>query len=517
MEDQHWLSSLGVIAHWTIVLLLGLRVINKRQSPEFSLAWIAVVAAFPYVGAVAYLVVAEPWLSERRTRRIASLTDSAREKLRERLQTSPRNPEQTYHEAVMGLRRLAASTNAMPLVFNNHVELLDDFDAIFPRLMEDVRSARRSIDLLFFIFQPKGRVLEFVDELIAAAGRGVRVRVVVDGVGGRQLLKSPHAARLRDAGVDLRASLPVRFLRIYAARVDIRNHRKLVVIDEAVAYTGSFNIIDPAQFKRGEGVGRWVDIMARITGPSIPAFKAAFEIDRALETNEDPFAAVERDIEEAAAAQRAELEEASVADGTTSQPLASGQRRLFPTIDTGDAPIQIVPSGPGQNPGTLHKLLLHAVHGAEEELVISSPYFMPDPAMMLALEAARERGVRLVVVSPRRIDGPLVALATRGFLRDLHEQGVEVLLYTGGLLHAKTVVVDRSFCMLGTANFDRRSFWINFELNIFAYDAATSRRLRDIQQRYMDGSIPFDECSIANRGKAFVTLENAAQLASPLL
>jgi len=481
MDVTQWLPLLAPAAHWSIVVALGLRIVWQRRPPEVSLAWLVVLASIPFGGAFLYLLVGEMWLGARRARLLGRLTGPIRERIaalpqKERVAWTPEDP------TARSLSRLAASTGLMPTLSGNDVELLDAADEIFDRLIEDLENAEHSAELLFYIWEPKGRVNDVHDALARAAERGVRVRIIVDGAGGRPLLKSDAIHRLREAGVEIAVSLPVRWLRVRLSRIDLRNHRKLVVIDDSIAYVGSMNMADPKHFRARAGVGEWVDVMARLRGPTVALLATLFDSEWILESDHD----------------------APAPWNTLPDPV-------------GRTPLQVVPSGPGQTPQTLHQMLLAAVHGAQETLTITTPYFIPDEAMMAALIAAATRGVETTIVVPERIDSLLVGLASNAYFESLLPAGASVLRYSEGLLHSKTVTIDRRIALVGTANMDRRSFWINFELSVFAYDPGVTERLLEIQRGYIERSEPITQSEWERRGRARRLVENTAQLFAPLL
>ncbi len=298
-----------------------------------------------------------------------------------------------------------------------------------------------------------------------AAARGVSCRILVDAVGSRDFLEGPDRKRLEHAGVRVMGALPVGVFRMFVARADLRQHRKTVVIDGRTGYTGSQNMVDPRDFKATAGVGQWVDAMVRVRGPVVDAMEIMFLMDWEMDCGEDC----------------STLLEAIAAD---------------PAPPVGHATVQVIPSGPGATAGAFAKVLVAAIFAAEREVVLTTPYFVPDQLLKSSLEAAARRGVRVRLTVPKRTDSHLVNGACRALMSDLRQAGVEVHLFDDGLLHTKAVTIDREFSFFGTANLDMRSFWLNFELMLAIYHDGATMRVLAMQEAYekravkLGGDIP---------------------------
>jgi cardiolipin synthase len=186
-------------------------------------------------------------------------------------------------------------------------------------------------------------------------------------------------------------------------------------------------------------------------------------------------------------------------------------------VNAGMSPIQIISSGPGDNPDDLRRVLLQSMYSARDELVISTPYFVPDDTMLTALITARKRGVKTMLIVPEKVDSVMVRHASRSYYDDLLSAGVDVRLFRNGLLHSKTAVIDRRLVLLGSANMDRRSLWINFELSLFVHDEDIAEQMRYIQQRYLANARCLTEGGWDERGRVARLVDNAAQLLAPIL
>ncbi len=482
LSHAPWAAIGSLTFHIVVAMLISLRVISKRRSTEVALSWIILVVTFPVAGAVFYVLVGEPWLSRRRSARRAHLSEQIRAPIAQ-LEQRFGCEGMFEHPASRAVAALGHTSGLSPVLCGNTIDILEDSDRFFDRIIEDIDHATASIDMLFYIWSVGGRADLVADALMRASARGVKCRLLLDGAGSKEMLRGKGRSILTNAGIEVRTALPVGVIRGSFNRIDIRNHRKLVVIDDRVAYTGSQNLADPLVFKRELNVGPWVDLMTRIEGPSAAQLSAVFELDWAME----------------------DAHPVNVED-------------WFPDpVRVGDAPAQVVPSGPGQRPSTMYRMLTAAVHGAQHRLTMTTPYFVPDDAFVSALMSAAMRGVETTVVVPEKIDGPLVRFASRAYYDDLIESGVRVLAYEGGLLHAKTIAVDEDLAIIGTVNLDRRSFWLNYELSLVIHSPEGVRDLAGVHARYIERSTPISESPWMRRrwGRRFV--ENTARLFSPIL
>jgi cardiolipin synthase len=296
---------------------------------------------------------------------------------------------------------------------------------------------------------------------------------------------------MRKLGIEITEALPVGLLRMLFERIDIRNHRKIAVIDHSIAYTGSMNMVDPAFFKASAGVGQWVDVMSRVRGPIARVLGLHLGMDWAVE---DRISKVDHASEIIKAIEQQGKIEAA-----------------------GNLAAQVVPSGPDQDEQIIHEMLITLIYNAKTRLVLTTPYFVPSESMLQAMVSAAHRGVRVSLVVPEKIDSVLVRHASRSYFQDLLEAGVELYAYKGGLLHAKTVTADHNVAMLGSVNMDLRSFSINFELSLFVYDSGFMGTLRELQASYIENSNRIEIDEWAKRSLPSRLIENTMQLMAPIL
>jgi len=478
-------TSLALAVHWAIVIALSLRVVMRRLPVGVSLAWLAVIFSIPLAGAVIYLLIGENRLSREYVQRAAAIHGVYRDWQMDLKQRASNSRGMADPKTASLQRHVETLVGFTPLE-GNRLTLMDDYRTVFESMISDLEHARRTCHMEFYIWEAGGMADRVAESVIQAAERGVTCRVLVDAIGSKAFLKSPLAQQLRDAGVHLAASLPVGPIRILTTRADLRNHRKILVIDGHIAYTGSQNLVDPRFFKQDEGVGQWIDAMVRMEGPCVEALAGIFIEGWELDTGEGL--------------------KALQAAGDVS-----------PVAPTGRSSVQVVPSGPGNAPDTIRQLLLGTIYAAQEELVITTPYFIPDDTVHTALISAAHRGLRVSLVVPEKVDSRLSHYACRSLYEDLLSAGVRIAMFREGLLHTKSITVDRAFCIFGSVNLDMRSLWLDFEISLFIYDPEFTERVRALQAGYMEKALLLDLNQWRKRKATQRFLENAAHLVGPLL
>jgi cardiolipin synthase len=343
------------------------------------------------------------------------------------------------------------------VVGGNRISLLAEDDSAFDPVIAAIDAAGDHVHLLFYIWLADASGGRVAAAAIRAAERGVTVRVIVDAIGSRSFMRSPWWARMVEAGVECRAALPVGIpmMRALVHRLDLRNHRKIVLVDGAVAFTGSRNCADLA-FRPKLRFSPWIDILVQAQGPVVRQMQTAFIVDWVDAGGEYLPRLLEVPGDEA----------------------------------RGSVAAQVIPTGPDRHGGSMSECLSTLVHAARERIMICTPYYIPDEALDSAIRAAARRGVEVHMILPERNDSVLVAATNQGFWRALLEAGVQLHLFRPGLLHAKIVTVDGLMGIIGSANLDRRSFELNYELNMFLCDADTIAALDMRQRSYLDRSRP---------------------------
>lgn len=480
-------TTLITIAHELAVIAVMLRVIMKRPATGVALAWLLIVAFIPGLGLLLYLLIGERRIGQLRAKRMASLTMSFREigdaAIRNRLTSVD---WQGQPAAAQGLDRLGRSVVGSPTVCGSQFEMMSDTQQVLQAITRDVDAAKTSVWIEFYIWNAGGTADEVLQALIRAAQRGVKCHVLIDAMGARAWWKGKQPKQLRDAGVKLKQALPVGLFRTLVGRTDLRLHRKIVVVDGELAWTGSMNLVDPRFFKQDSGVGQWVDAMVRIRGAAVAPLTATLIGDWMLETGESVHELIE----------------------------SSGVLQLEPD---GPVDIQVIPSGPGEAADGLLQMLLGLINAAREELILTTPYFVPDDSLLRAVRGAASRGVVVSLIMPEKVDSIMTRYASRSYYDDLLDVGVQIYLYRGGLLHTKSIMVDGQLSMFGTVNLDMRSLWLNYEVALFVYNAQFANELRNLQQTYISNSDLLDKATWERRSFPNRLLENSLRLVGPLL
>ena len=440
-------SLLYLISEWVIRFVM-LIYVPQRRSAAASRTWLLFIFLLPWPGLALYWLFGRIYLPVRRVQmqeRASRFIREAQAQIGARVTVEPELPA-----ALQSIPALATRLGDFATLAGNHVELLPDYAATIERIIADIEAAHQHVHLLFYIFLADQTGLRVAEALERAATRGVSCRVLMDAVGSSQGLQR-LAPKLRSSGVEVREMLPVGLFRRNAARFDLRNHRKIVVIDGRVGYTGSQNIVNP-EFVKGYPNE---ELMVRVTGPVVAQLQAMFLADHYFET------------------------------GSVFDPEA-----LYPKLEyAGNSPAQLVPSGPGYGRENGRELIIAMLYGAQERIVITTPYFVPDEPFLHAVCAARlRRGIEVHLVLSKHANQLITQFAQRSYYDDLLAAGIVIHLYRPHFLHAKHLTIDDHIALIGSTNMDIRSFALNAEINLMVYDPAIVRQLRAMQERYFANS-----------------------------
>ena len=537
------LWQLGVIAHFLITLWLVVRVIQQQRRQSVAIAWIAVLFALPVVGIIGYMLFGEINIGHQYRKR--SL-------MAQKLLRDFANAQQIdFNEISKNLDTEARQLSNIALlktglgVYDNHtLTLMTDADAIFASLLADIRAANTMILLEFYIVSPQGRVIELLEALMAASQRGVSVHLLADSVGSHAFFRSSWVNKLKDADVFVHESLPVGLFKTIVKRIDIRNHRKLAIFDNCYGYTGSFNLIDPDFFKQNEHVGKWIDVMIRVeshdTVNSVKAMSLVTTTDISAETNAN-FSSLEKIVNrftksfynQSLYIGTSKLHHHKLQHVTNARevgqnantrvpkppllnilPLQSNLQ-AYPSVS--QVSLQLIPSAPELTGHVIYETLVCAIFAAKKQVVITTPYFVPDDALLLAMTTAAKRGVKVILNVPKKVDSLLVRFASQAYFEPLLSAGVQIYLFNAGLLHAKILCVDDDYCLFGTVNMDMRSFYLNMEVSMAIYNRTMTQQMLTCQHEYLQQSEPLQRDGWQQRSFGAKFLDNAIRLFSPLL
>ncbi len=492
MGDLMLPSSLAFVLHLMITVGLALRLLHRKLAVNTTLAWILILFAVPYVGIGLYFLFGDYLLGRKRMRvgeRIRGYYQhrygiEANEAAREELWAPP-------HFIALG--RAMAEHTGFPITTGNSLDILDDAGGMLEQIVSDIDAAVDTCFLEFYIVEPKGRVELVLEALERASVRGVDCRLLADHFGSKALFRSPWVKRLKAHGVKVIPSLPVTLLKSFSQRTDLRNHRKLIGIDQTVGYVGSFNLVDPKHFKKHAKVGEWVDLMVRLEGDIVDSIGCVFNSDYLFDT-------VGVDVD--------------FADPEDLQGLPNEAK---PCRNDGDVALQLLPSGPEMRDSTVYEWVVSAIFAARHRVSIITPYFIPDEAILLALKAAAKRGVDVEILIPEKIDSRLARFASASVYDELLSEGVRIARYRDGLLHTKALLIDADIAMVGTVNMDTRSFYLNLELTLIVMDEGVVRELDRVREAYLEKCDMLYLHAWRERGSLRQFAENVVRLVGPVL
>jgi cardiolipin synthase len=464
------------LCEWVLRLAM-LVVVPFRRTPAAAKGWLLLIFFEPWIGLLLYLLIGRAKLPRWQREQLAKLP-RAMAGVVARLTNHPNVFHPEVGAALSQAVTLAENLGGMPILGGNAVEVLVDYDGIIARLVADIDRAENHVHLLFYIFADDRATAPVVEALGRAAKRGVHCRVLADAIGSRRALRT-LAPKLTALGVAVHATLPIRLRPGRKARLDLRNHRKIAVMDGRVGYTGSQNLV-AAAYK--EGI-TYEELVARVTGPVVLDLQYVFAADWFLETGE----------------------------------VLDGEAEFPPPEIAGGVPAQALASGPAFPTQNNQRLIVALVHGACKRVVLTTPYFIPDEPLLQAMQTAALRGVDVHLVVSEKADQLFVSLAQKSYYEELLEAGVRIHLYRKNFLHAKHLSVDDSVALIGTSNLDIRSFALNAEVMLMIYDCGVAARLAAEQERYFASARTLTLSTWDRRPFRNKVAQNLARLLSPLL
>ena len=442
-------------AHGLIVIIITLRVLLRDDlSSAARLAWILLMLFIPYASVIVYILFGEVSLGktvhQRHKEIFSKLQQMAGEKMGSCDNFLDGNVEVEYQTAFR-----AASVDGFETTIGNHAELLADGKSARSRLIEDIDNATESIQVLYYIWLDDNTGVGVAEALIRASTRGVVCHAIADGLGSRRFIKSIWWKKMKEAGVLLSVALPLKWVidTILFSRIDLRNHRKITVIDGHIAWCGSQNCADEEFIVKAK-YAPWIDIMLRFKGPIVAQCQLLFIADWLLNTGED---------------------------------MATSLNLKSIKVENG-FPAQLFADGPTDRKGATPQLFATLLTLARKEVVISTPYFVPNSTVLNAICAAAIRGVDVKLILPKRNDSWIVAAASHSYYKQLLNHGVKIFEFREGLLHSKTLTLDRTISLIGSSNIDLRSFDLNYENDIIFRDNKLTTAIYTRQLDYINKS-----------------------------
>lgn len=448
----HLITLLWTMFLFACHLAVAARVmLRPHRQPASRMAWIVVVFALPFVGMIGYLLLGETSIGRGRAERMRKAEGEIPD-----VALTPGWDGAALQAAVPDIYRhlfqTGQSINGFAPVGGNHARLMQDSNTAIDSMVADIDAAKASIHIVFYIWLTDNNGLKVARALQRAAARGVACRAMADGLGSRTMIASQHWREMLAAGVKLAVALPIGnpFLRAIKGRIDLRDHRKIVVVDNWITYCGSQNCADP-EFRIKPRYAPWVDVLMRFEGPVARQNQRLFA--------EDWMAATQENL----------------------RPLLL---EPLPPVTPG-FPAQVIGTGPTIRCSAMPEMFESLIYAARQALLITTPYYVPDEAMQAALCASARRGVETTIIFPARNDSWEVGAASRSCYAELLDAGVRIHEYEGGLLHAKTLTFDGAMTLVGSANMDRRSFDLNYENNILLHDVELTAALRARQEAFL--------------------------------
>jgi len=473
-----WGLTVTLTGYLLTLLLVPIVFLQTKKQPESKLAWIMAIILLPFVGGVLFVVFGINRVARRTARKVA-----ANEHIDKRLPELSQYqliPGEGYSPQIQRLIRLADRVADSRPSFGNRVEVLGDTNRTFGLIEQAILSAQHSIHLEYYIWQPDNTGTRLRDLLIARAREGIKVRFLFDGIGSLYLGKK-FLRPMQAAGISVATFLPGPSL-LERWSVNLRNHRKIVIIDGQIGFTGGVNVGDEYR-GRNRWFGYWRDAHLRLAGPVVLQLQRVFAEDWYFATGE-------------------------ALTGSEWYPLP---------VEAGDQVAQSVSGGPDAKDDVFHPLFFAALNEANEQILLTSSYFVPPPALLAALETAAYRGVRVRLMLSGNRGYPWTYHAGRACYEALLDSGVEIYEYERGLLHSKTLAIDNVWSMVGTPNFDARSLYLNFEVAVIMFGPKVADQLQELFEEDVKDARRIDPATWGDRPLRAKLTEQFMRLFSPVL
>jgi len=482
--EPYWMVVAGVILHFAIQgALIAQAILRPHRDPSSRVAWIVVLVAMPVIGIVAYILLGSVSIGRSRIARVARV-------LKE-LPLPNDIPGMSVREIQLMDRsrfdhvfRVGYSINGFEPIGGNQAEILQDSYAAIDSMVRDIDQAKQHVHVNFYIWLTDNSGTKMAQAVCRAAQRGVVCRVMADGLGSRGLIGSPLWRAMQEAGAKTAVALPIGKTPLAPlwTRVDLRNHRKILIVDNRITYCGSQNCADP-EFRVKPKYAPWVDAMVRFEGPIARQNQILFASDWMSHVDED-------------------------IRGVILEPWVEHRKGLV---------AQVIGTGPTVRYSAMPEIFESLMYTARHELIITTPYYVPDEPMQAALCASGRRGVATTLIVPRKNDSWIVAAASHSYYAALLDAGVRIFEYEGGLLHTKSLTIDEQMGLIGSANLDRRSFELNYENNILFQDEELTKKIRERQLSYQWQSHEVTREQVASWSVTRRFFNNAVAMLGPVL
>ncbi|WP_374009524.1 cardiolipin synthase [Leifsonia sp. LS-T14] len=486
MDTGFWISAsivLGILIDF-VIRILAIIIVPRNRKPTSATAWLLAIFLIPYIGILFFLLIGSYKLPKSRRQKQEEINRFIIDSTEGIERVRRDHPWPPWLEGVVELNR---NLGAMPLVGGNRASLNGDYQGSLDAMTDEIRTARRYVHIEFYILTLDKTTAPLFDELEQAVKRGVTVRVLLDHIASRRTPDYKRTIkRLTAMGAKWQLMLPIQPFRGKYQRPDLRNHRKLLIVDGRVAFMGSQNVIDRSYNKKSNirrGL-KWKELIVRLEGPIVAGLNAIFITDWYSETNE----LLRRETEP-----------------------------ITDEVDDNELDAQVVPSGPGFAGENNLRLFLALLYYAQERIVITSPYFVPDESMLMAITSAVQRGISVDLFVSEIGDQALVYHAQRSYYEALLRAGVRIYMYKAPyILHAKHFTIDDDVAVIGSSNMDMRSFQLNMEVSLMVRGRSFVEEMRRVEDGYRKDSRELTLDEWMKQPLRSTVLDNLARLTSAL-
>ncbi len=450
--QENWFLT-ALIVNYLVAIGAAFFLVRNNQNPHKTLSSLLFLVALPFVGLAIYYFFGLEYRKEKIFKRKDLNSHAHVAKWNKRLMNDDEvleKYESTFLEDRLKMVKLLRHNERAPLTLRNDLKLLYNGENAFEAIFEALDQAKDHIHLEYFIFNDDTIGNKFIDRLIAARERDVKVKLIYDSVGSDLSRKAKR--RMTEAGILHYPFMPVLFSR-FTRKANYRDHRKIVIVDGHVGFIGGVNVSDEyVNTPDRDPLKYWRDTHLRIEGHAVKSLQAQWLLNWFFVCEEKYAHKAEDDIEES----------------------------FFPEVDEKEnKPVQIAASGPDTDWSNIMEAIFTGINSADTHIQITTPYFIPNEAILTALKSAARSGVEIEIMVPRIGDSWAARYASRSYFEEIMECGIKIFWYCKGMLHAKTMVVDDMFATIGTCNMDYRSFDINFEVNALIFDKSTASELHD--------------------------------------
>ncbi|MFI4853289.1 MAG: cardiolipin synthase [Candidatus Makana argininalis] len=451
------INKLFIFLYLFLILIIIFKLIIKRNSVNYFLLFLLIFYILPILGIIYYILFGEIKLGiiiNNRIKYFFILTYSLIKNYKIKYNFKNINQIKKTYIYMFKLCKNIKGINSFKF---NKLNLITNSKNILKSLIIDINMAKKKIEMIFYIWHTGGLVNKVSEALIFAAKRGVKCRLIVDYVGSLSFLKSYYFLKMKLSGIYIIKALNINIFNFFLKRCDIRQHKKIVLIDNYISYTGSMNMIDPKFFKKKYKFGELFDIMVRMEGIISKAISIVFSLDWKIETNEN------------------------ILSKNLNFSILPFNYSSFNTI-------QLIASYPDFSQNAIHKTLLTYIYSAKKYLFITTPYFIPTNDLINAICTVSQRGVDVRITLPYKNDSIIVKWTSNYYYDELLKSGVTIYQFHCGFIHTKSIVIDKKISFIGTLNLDIRSLLLNFEITLLIKDTNFVNNLNKIQKYYFSKS-----------------------------